>query len=381
MKKNVLLATNGDLDCGGITLFMLQWIKGILIACPESSISVYFRETIANNNIEQRFRSLGVNIYTGSIQRGTSFKNYKANRKVRADIQQILFEKHIEILHINSRIFGFNVLLLSTAKKYGVPVRIAHAHGAMPEKLHDRIIHYFMKRRIRSLATVCAGCSKTAGEYLFGKEGIDSLKWKFVPNTICTEKYRFDEKKRIQRRRDIGITNSILLGAVGHLIETKNHIFLIRLINDLIKDGIDARLIIIGEGDKRPELEDECRRLGIEKEVFLPGLSNDVPGWLSAMDYYVMPSLSEGLPLSAVEAQANGLICLLSDRISRESDLTADVYHISIDHGTEEWVDVLKKIRPNDYEKRNKAVYAVEKAGFDEGSGPSYVTKIYLENN
>lgn len=376
---NILLATNGNLDRGGITLFMLQWIKGIKQALPDSRVIVYFRESIENAEIAAEFKRHKVSIITSEIPKGVNFKNQKANKKVRDDIKHIILGEKIDVLHINSRMFGFNVLLLSEAKKCGVSVRIAHAHGAISEKLHDKIIHTFMKRRIRSLATLYAGCSKTAGQHLFGKKGVTSSKWRFVPNTIQTERFAFDETVRRRRRESLNVKDDeILLGAIGHLTEVKNHVFLIELLHDLRNRSIPAKLIIIGEGEKRDELQMRCKEYGIEDKVILYGSSSEVPEWLSALDYYLMPSLSEGLPISAVEAQANGLVCLLSDRITREVDLTDNIYHLSISSGVYPWAEMIESTTPVSVAQRLEGVSNVKNAGFDESDTSLYVKKIYI---
>ena len=377
---NILLATNGNLDRGGITLFMLQWLRGIKQAFPDSTVIVYFREAIKDTEIATEYKNIGASIITGGIPSGTSFKNHKANKKVRDDIKHIILTRKIDVLHINSRMFGFNVILLSEAKKCGVPVRIAHAHGAISEKFHDKIIHAFMKRRIRSLSTLYAGCSKVAGEYLFGEKGVVSSKWRFVPNTIQTERFSFDEYERKQKRGLLGVKDDeILLGAVGHLIEVKNHKFLVDLVNILRNEGIKAKLLIIGEGDQRTVLQEQCKALGVEDYVILYGASTDVPGWLSAMDYFLMPSLSEGFPISVVEAQANGLQCILSDRITGEVALSGNVLFEPIDRGPIVWLDDLLSTAKMGLDSRVKGKDIVKAAGFDENDTAQYVKEIYCQ--
>lgn len=374
----ILLATNGKLDRGGITIFMLQWVRGIKQAITESKVIVYYRESIESEEIAAEYKALGATVFISNIPKGTSFKNRKANDKVRNDIRLIIKKEKPDVLHINSRMFGFNVLLLTEAKRYGIPVRIAHAHGAISEKAHDKVIHYFMKKRIRSLATVYAGCSKIAGYYLFGEKGIYSSKWQFVPNTIQTERFSFDEIERKRRRKILGVKDEeLLLGAVGHLTEVKNHVFLIDLVYSLRSKDLDVKLLIIGEGDRREELQEKCKEYGIKDQVIIYGPSDEVPGWLSAMDYYVMPSLSEGFPISAVEAQANGLVCLLSDKITREVDLTDSVYHLSIDHGLARWMNVIDEHGPNNFQERKISVRKIKQAGFDDKNTSIYVKKLY----
>ncbi len=375
---NILLATNGNLDRGGITLFMLQWLKGIKQAFPDSNVIAYFRETIENAEIAAEFEKLKAIIITSGIPKGVSFKNQQANKKVRNDINQIILAQHIDVIHVNSRMFGFNALLLSEAKKCGVPVRIAHAHGAISEKIHDKVIHSLMRKKICSLATLYAGCSKTAGLFLFGMKGVSSSKWRFIPNTIQTERFAFDEYKRKQKRESLGVKDDeILLGAVGHLIEVKNHKFLVDLVYRLRNEGIKVKLLIIGEGDKRKELLDQCKKLGVEDYVILFGASDEVQYWLSAMDYFLMPSKSEGLGISAVEAQANGLICLLSDRIPREVNLTETVFHLSIDHGFDDWEKILCENKTRNFQERAQSVTIIKQKGFDEDSTSSYVKMLY----
>ena len=168
-----------------------------------------------------------------------------------------------------------------------------------------------------------------------------------------------------------------LLGAVEHLIEIKNHKFLIDLVHTLRNEGFKVKLLIIGEGDKREELLEQCKKLGIEDYVILFGASDEVQYWLSAMDYFLMPSLSEGLGISAVEAQANGLICLLSDRMPIEINLTETVFHLSIDHGFDEWVKALCDCDPRSYQERVEACSVIKQAGFDESSTSTYEKMLY----
>ena len=375
---NILLATNTDLDRGGISMFMLQWIRGIRAVDEKCTIAAYFRAKIEDKAAEEEYRSYGVKIYTGNIPGSVNFKNPKANKKVRGDIERILRKDKIDIVHINSRFFAFHVLLLSVAKKAGIPIRVSHFHGSLVEPFFDRIVHTFLRLRIRSLATVYAGCSKEKAVYLFGKKGIQSDKWRLIPNTIQTERFKFNEAERKKKRELIGVADDeILLGAVGRVEKEKNHIFLIGVLKKLLRSMPKAKLIILGDGSERDTLQEKSRELGLYDKVILYGATDDVPGWLSAMDYYLMPSLSEGFPISAVEAQASGLVCLLSDSITKEADITADVYHLPIDKGAREWTKAVLRIAPTSATERLKFAEIIKSKGFDEMSTPDYVRQLY----
>ena len=375
---NILLTTNASLDRGGISLFMLQWIRGIRKIDNNGTIAVYFRESIVDKDIENEYRLFGVRIYTGNIPKGINFKNIEANNAVKKDIRDILKKEKIDIVHVNSRFFGFHVLALSVAKKAGTPIRVSHFHGSLVESFFDRIVHTFLRLRIRSLATVYAGCSKEKAVYLFGEKGIRSDKWRLIPNTIETERFRFNKEERKKKREIIGTTDDeILLGAVGHVVKEKNHIFLLGVLKILIRSMPKVKLIILGDGSEREKLQEKSRELGLDGKVILYGVTDDVSGWLSAMDYFLMPSLSEGFPISAVEAQASGLVCLLSDRITKEADITNEVYHFSIDEGEREWTKAILRIVPTANDERSKYAEIIKSKGFDEMSTPEYVRQLY----
>ena len=375
---NVLLATDACLDRSGIALFMLQWSKGIKAVDPESSVYVYFRDGVKSKELEEEYKAVGIKIYTGNIPRTVSFKNSKARKKVKSDIRKIILKKKIDVIHVNSGVFGYNADLLSLAKRLGVPVRVAHSHGPYGERLLDKIIHYFLALRICHIATALAGCSITAGRYLFKERGVRSSKWHFIPNTITAARFEFNEQNRIEKRREIGVgEEEVLLGAVGFLRPGKNHTFLIDLLHDMKEKGMCPKLIILGEGSERKSLQKKSEELGVDDQFILYGLTDEVPSWLSAMDYYLMPSKTEGFPISVIEAQANGLGCLLSDTITTEVDVTENVHHLPIDQGTEPWISILRSVKPISSCDRKKGVSNVRQAGLDETDTQRYIRELY----
>lgn len=374
----VLLATNTDLDWGGISLFILQWLRGIKEVDENIGVYLYFAGSIENHEVRDEFIKIGAHVYSGNIRTNTSFKNTETRRKIKNHIRILLRKNRFDFIHVNSRFFAFNVLILEEAKRYGVPIRIAHFHGSLGEKVADKVVHSFFRYRIRKMATMYAGCSKMGAKYLFGEKGVNSSKWRFVPNTISTKRFAFDEQQRLLLRESIGIgDDEILLGAVGRLAKEKNHSFLIKLIRELDQTGIAAKLIILGEGGERDYLEKLCGELRVADKVILYGLTDNVAGWLSAMDCYLMPSFSEGFPISVVEAQANGLVCLLSDRITNEVDLSRKVHFLSIENGSKDWIDILKNVKHTDKNERKRGLDAVRAAGFDESDTCRYVKELY----
>ena len=378
----ILLVNGGCLDRTGVCLFTYQWSHELVTAFPGNTVTVYFKLHVVDESIQKAFEKDGVRIIAGNLSTGGTFDDKNNRAGIIKDLRSI-FREHYDIVHIHSSVIGFTSLVLREARKANVPVRVAHAHGKFEETRLKKILHNIMRIYIRKEATVYAGCSKESGKYLFGRKGINNVKWHMVPNCIQTEHFLFDEAARTTRRAEIGIgEEAVLLGAVGYLLAVKNHTFLIDVMAELKKKNIPIKLIILGSGNLEESLKAKIRLLGLSEVVILYGKTSDVPGWLSAMDIYLMPSLSEGFPISAVEAQASGLPCLLSDKISEEVDITDLVCHLSINKGpgawTEKIVDLCSiQICSDNKAQRKKAAKEVSDAGFGTTALKHTISKIY----
>ena len=379
----ILLANEGYLERAGVCMYMYQWSHILATEYPDNEVTVYFRLTVKDEELRRAFESDGVRVVIGnrSIEETSADKG---NRDaIKKDLRNILSEG-FDIVHVHSSIIGFTTLVLCEAKKAKVPMRIAHAHRREFENgIVRKLLHKVLRRYIRSAATIYAGCSKQSGEYIFGKKGVRSNRWRMVTNAINTKKFVFDREKRAARRQELGVRDSeYLLGAIGYLEQVKNHEFLIGVMEKLKQQGRNTKLVVFGNGSLREKLESEIRSAGLDNEINLYGVTDDVPGWLSAMDCFVMPSLIEGLPLSAVEAQTSGLPCLLSDLITDEVDITPLVCHLPVDKGPDPWVEKIAELceafsEGKQFASREGAVQKVVDAGFDWSALSGEIGRLY----
>ena len=99
---------------------------------------------------------------------------------------------------------------------------------------------------------------------------------------------------------------------VGRLVPIKGHTHLVDAVARLVMDGRDVTLDLLGDGPERPALAAQIARLDLEARVRLRGRVDDVPRRLAEADLFVLPSLSEAMPLAAVEAAAAGLPLVLT---------------------------------------------------------------------
>lgn len=133
-------------------------------------------------------------------------------------------------------------------------------------------------------------------------------------------------------------------------------------------------MLIIGEGNLRKEIEDKIKELNLQNKVIMMGSRDDVPNILQAADLFLFPSLWEGLPVSVVEAQAAGLPCLVSNKVTNEVDLTPNLKYLSIDNGVDIWVNEALNI---DKTRNKKSADIVIEAGYDIVSSAKWLSDFY----
>lgn len=255
-----------------------------------------------------------------------------------------------------------NIALPREAKKYGVKV-IMHSHGVAAEErglkwLVFKVIEKIQEKKYCSLIDIPFACSETSAEFFYTEEL--RKKCVIVSNGIEVEKFLFNQKNREVIRKELNMKdNDVVLGAVGRLTNVKNYSFLIKLMPEL---NDNVKLLILGDGEDFHLLQGLIRDLNLSNRVFLLGKHTDVERYLSAMDIFMMPSLNEGLPFSLVEAQANGLKCLVSTGVTEEAKLTTEVIFIDL-NDKQAWISAVNKALPT-IEYRVNANKEICRAGF-----------------
>ena len=160
-----------------------------------------------------------------------------------------------------------------------------------------------------------------------------------MTNAIDTSKYKFNESSRNSIRKRLMINDKFVIICVGRLSDQKNQVRLVDIFSCFTKRHSDSVLLFVGEGDKEEEIRCKSKKYGIEDNVFMLGVRDDIEELLSAADCFVLPSNFEGLPISVIEAQCSGLPCLLSDSITKEVKLTNLVTYLSLQMTDDKWCD------------------------------------------
>lgn len=327
--RPVLIITGLTENPGGKEAFIRSLIFALAedyrIVVPVDRLQVAHRE-----ELEER----GVEFLTIPHRRNAPFGYLRAWWTLLSDLEP-------EALWLNATVISsIEPLVLSSIR--GVPVRVLHSHSSsnMSGSMSG-LLHRLQKPLARIVANRRFACSEPAARWFFG--GAD---WVFVPNVFDAASFGFDREARRATREALGIEESTtVLIHVARLGPAKNHVFDIEIMSALRNSTRRFLLLLVGDGPFRSELESRVTAEGLGECVRFLGPRNDVPQLLSAADLSILPSTFEGLPYTALEAQASGLPIILSDAVSRRCVVEgARVLSLPIDKGPDQWVEAIEEL-------------------------------------
>ena len=302
---------------------------------------------------------------------------YQKVFKYHKELKRILVEGNYKIVH--SHINTLSVFSLYAAKCAKVPVRIAHSHSTTNKKEKKKnLMKQFLKPFSKLYATKYMCCSELAGRWLFGDKEYDKGNVYLLNNAIDLDKFKYDEKIRSKKRKELEINDdTLVIGHIGRFVEQKNHRFLIDIFNEIHKKENNSILILVGQGPLMEEIKEKVTTLNLNDSVKFLGQRNDANELYQAFDLFLLPSLYEGLPVVGVEAQASGNLCYLSNDMTKETKVLDSTMFMSLNNSAEEWANtILKGIK--EY-KKHDTKEEVSKYGFNIEEEAQKLEKKYNE--
>lgn len=332
-----ILHTLPALDGGGAEKIIYDYC----IRMPEKFHFDFITHTDYIGILEEKLKKRGCEIFHVPTRR----ENRKKNQH---KIEEIIKNGKYDIIHVSQGYRG--VYLLWASKKYGIPIRIAHSHmSCIPESLKDRITRKVATIIVKALSTDLFACGKDAAKWMWGS--IDNVF--IMTNAIESDKYSFDNNVRISLRKELGIENKLVIGNVARFSYQKNHDFIIDLAKEITKLNKNVAFLLVGRGELLDDIKARVSNSGMDDYILFLGVRSDVQDLLNAMDIFILPSRYEGLPVTLVETQANGLTSIVSNKITREIKFADNMVYLPIDSGTEKWV---KSILNMKYEHSSNAI-------------------------
>lgn len=288
-----------------------------------------------DNNFENEINNLGGRCIKVSAPTNY-FKFYKQMKYIMNNYSSddIIFHNHQ---------ITFAIFLEPILKSCNIDKVIVHNHMT---KYSDRVISSLRNRilciPIKYLNVKYFACSRDAGIFMFGKNNYDNGMVKVINNGINCEKYRYKPKNRKHVRQILGLEDEYVIGHVGHFNNVKNHKFIIEVFYELLKLNSNIKLLLIGNGPLKEQIEEKIKNLNIEEKVIILENRSDIPDLMSAMDTFIFPSLFEGLGIAAIEAQATGLPVFISDKVPSDVIIN-NCKVIDLEKGAKKWAIEINK--------------------------------------
>lgn len=355
----------GNMNSGGVEAVIMNYYRHI----DRSKIQFDFLVS-TDSSVPQKkeIEALGGKIYYVS--------SYKNIFKYLKEVNKVIKDNQYKIVHSNVNTLSVFPLFIAFINK--VPVRICHNHSTAGKGEFKRnIIKYFLRPFNRIFANNYFACGEYAGRWMFGDKNFNQGKVKVINNAIDLDKFIYNLDVRNKMRKELNVENNLVIGHVGRFNKQKNHESIIRVFADIVKKNDKAILLLVGEGDLYSSVYKYVKDLNLEDKVKFLGLRKDANALFQAMDVFILPSLYEGLPVVGVEAQASGLSCIFSSRMTKLVKVTDKVVFLDLEAGLDKWSDII--LASANY-KREDTRKSLEDANFDIVKEARKLEEFYLSS-
>lgn len=367
-KKKILQVFGEPISFGGEEMFVSEILK--VMDTRGLQVDLFTPYHCDNQRIVREMETLGHRVFT----RDCPFRPGGARRRETRAMRDVLRASRWDAVHIHSGSVTMLRKYCKLAKKAGIPDIVVHAHCAGIPNMSHTVTSLFSRGVLTRYPSRWLACSQAAGEWMF-PEKICRERLQVVKNGVDVRRFAFDPAKRCVMRRELGIPDGArVIGFVGRLTDQKNPGFLLSIAEGVrgAHQGKDIRLLLVGEGDQRRELENKVRGSSMDGLVIFTGNVEDPEDYYQAMDVFALPSLFEGFSIAALEAQANGLTVVASTGVVTESRVAENFRRISLDD-REAWKEALMELDTG----RTDNTEEIETRGLDIRETARLIRSIY----
>ena len=317
---------------------------------------------------DEEIKRLGGNIYHSPGLNPLKFFKYKK-------FMFNLFKENPDIIIMHSHNGELAYQSLYGAYKYGIKTRICHAHNTKIEPNLKKPLKLLYKTQLKKVANYYWGCGTDAVRFYFGDKVVQEGNYRILHNAIEVDRFTYDKKIRNNIRSEMNLDGKFVIGHVGRFMEQKNHEFILDLLKVILDKEPNAILLLMGDGELEDKMKLKAKNLEISNNIRFLGNINNVNEMYQAMDVFILPSLFEGLPVVGIEAQAAGLKCVFSDKVTKEVKITDNVDFLNLDRTSlEDWANTILNYR--EYERKDMKEKIVE-AGYSIEEEAKKLEEIY----
>ncbi|MBU1043918.1 MAG: glycosyltransferase [Candidatus Omnitrophica bacterium] len=307
-RKINLLFVNYSFDVGGIEVL----IKNLCQYIDKESFNITLCSFSTSNSMETEFKNMGIPLIvlakSGGIDLTLPFK-----------LRALCKKLEIDIMHTHNATQWLYGVFSCFGKKMPAIVHTQHTILEKEEALKKKKNkHLLLRWTMKFLSDRTAGVASIAEyitRYLIAKAKIDPNKITLIYNGTDIIK-SISPKDILEKKAELGLQkNSFIIGIVARLIAKKGHKVLLDAFAQVKSKLPEAKLLIVGDGGLRLELENYCKYLGLGNDVLFLGRRNDIPEILRVLNLFVLSSYkdAEGLPVSILEAMASRVPVIATD--------------------------------------------------------------------
>lgn len=359
-----VLQVFAEMNRGGAETMIMNLYRNIDRSKVQFDFVVHTKNKCA---FDDEIRLMGGNIYNVPAYSGKNHFQYKK-------AWDNFFKEHPEYRVIHGHVRSTASIYLKKAKKFGLTT-IAHSHNTSSGSGISAVVKNILQYQIRYIADYLFACSQNAGIWLFGNKACEKDNFIILNNAIESKSFVFNEDVRDKKRKELQLENYFIIGHVGRFHPQKNHTFIVDIFKELSEKNSKMRLLLVGDGTLRKEIEKKVNNLGLSDKVIFTGVRPDIPELLQAMDVFLFPSLFEGLPVTLVEAQASGIEIFASDSISREVAITNLINYYSLNSTPAEWAKMI--LKNGCVRKRKNFSSEIEDANYDIEKNSLWLEEFY----
>ncbi|MGQ9611022.1 MAG: glycosyltransferase family 4 protein [bacterium] len=278
-----------SLNIGGLENLVLKLVKNI----NREKYNICICSLTANGELENEFNEIGIPVFIVQKHEGVDYS-------LPIRLSRVFRNRRVDIVHTHN----IDPYLYGTigAKLARVPVIIHTEHSNLFPNQKKLMI---AERCLSNISDMIIADSKKVADFLIQRQNIPRRKVITILNAIDIDSFDVTVDIIRKKREELGILeNELVIGNVARLVPVKDHHTLLASFSKVSQLISNVRLVIVGDGPLRTELENFCAELELSDKIIFLGKRRDISELMSIFDIFVLSSISEGLSLTLLEAMA-----------------------------------------------------------------------------
>ena len=364
----ILEITGEPILHGGQENFIYNILENI--ENPDLKFDVMTPYNCENDKFRELIRSKGGKVYDLNLE----FRPWKSRKLIYQPVLDFLRSQKYDVIHIHSGSISVLAYEAKAAKKAGIKKIIVHSHSTGVKGLKHTLIQTAFSPLLTTYPNVYMACSKEAGEMKFPRSVQNKVI--VIKNGINIKRFERNNTRGRELREKYHIPDdAYVIGHVGRFTVEKNHSFLIDVFEKVNEAIPNSYLLLVGEGELLEEIRMKANTLKSPGNVIFTGVVDEPQDYYNAMSCFALPSLYEGFSFVTLEAQANGLPCLVSTGVPDAVIINRNIMRMELD--SQKWAEyILNHIGIRDANYTN----IKEIAQFDICIAAKEIEELYMGN-